>query len=101
LEDKNENKINSFISNYVPSDCCDLGDYIRQRCRLLSHISASFDDTLIMTGGTVEENIYLKEDSLGEIRRGYIADFLVLDDTSKATMYGSQVVSGTSSPEDG
>jgi hypothetical protein len=60
-----------------------------------------FHNTLVMTGGTIEENLYLKENSLGEIYGGYIGNFLVLDDTSKATMYGGHVVSGISSPEDG
>lgn len=66
-----------------------------------------FGDTLIMTGGTITENLYLKEDqysgenSHGEIYGGYIGKFLVLDEASDASMYGGHVVSGISSPDRG
>ncbi|RKY06454.1 MAG: hypothetical protein DRP65_11745 [Planctomycetota bacterium] len=60
-----------------------------------------FNDTAIMTGGTITENLYLKDDSHGGIYGGYIGKFLVLDDTSDASMHGGHVVEGISSPEDG
>lgn len=66
-----------------------------------------FGDTLIMTGGTIVENLYLKEDqysgknSYGEIYGGYIGQFLCIDEASEASMYGGHIVSGISSSEDG
>ena len=60
-----------------------------------------FNDTAIMSGGTITQNLYLKDNSHGEIYGGYIGKFLVLDDTSDASMYGGYVVEGISSPEHG
>ena len=40
-----------------------------------------FDDTCIMTGGTITENLYLKDNSYGAISGGYSGNIPALDDS--------------------
>jgi len=59
------------------------------------------DIDVLMNGGTIMQNLNLKEGAYGEIYGGDIRNFLVIDDISEASMYGGHIGSGISSPEDG
>lgn len=61
----------------------------------------NFSGTVTMSGGTIAENLYVKQGSYGEIYDGYIGNFLVVEQTSQASMYGGHVVYGVSSPNQG
>ncbi len=81
--------ITTVVNAYTIND----GDYLQY----VEH----FSGTLTMGGGTIVNNLYIKQDSSAEICGGYIGNFLVVDQTSDVLMYGGHVVAGISSPYQG